>query len=159
VNEDVWDWLRGCITCGKKHERRDLGGNQVTWADPGDGHPYRRRTNADMINFRQNMRKGSSEHRETTDNRRSPRALHQADCSAVIGLMVWLIILILCWPIALAVAVGALVYGLIYVGFWLFVFTLKVTVWLAVGCGTIISSLRNRREQTMRELPAHPGNY
>jgi hypothetical protein len=48
VKRNVWDWLRACMTCGKPHEMRELRGGHVTWADPGDGHPYRRRLNANI---------------------------------------------------------------------------------------------------------------
>jgi hypothetical protein len=58
VKPDVWDWLRGCIACGKKHECRDLPGNQVTWVDPDDGHPYRRRTNVDVDQLQVEYEKG-----------------------------------------------------------------------------------------------------
>jgi hypothetical protein len=38
----------GCVTCGRIHERREVepcahGDGGITWADPGDGHPYQAR--------------------------------------------------------------------------------------------------------------------
>lgn len=56
--EDVWDWLRGCITCGKVHELRPDPGFYGTWKDPVDGHPYRRRTNVDVDQLQAEYEKG-----------------------------------------------------------------------------------------------------
>ena len=38
------DTLDTCITCGKRHTLRAITGGQ-TWADPSDGHTYRRTIN------------------------------------------------------------------------------------------------------------------
>jgi hypothetical protein len=47
--QNVWDWLRSCITCGEIHEYRDEPGMpSKTWAHPVDGHPFRRRLSADI---------------------------------------------------------------------------------------------------------------
>jgi hypothetical protein len=41
----------------------------------------------------------------------------------MIVFLLWVIVLILFWPIALALAVGALVYALVLAGLYLFVFS------------------------------------
>lgn len=50
--DDLWMWLRSCSVCDKIHECRELTNHKpgsfrpthVTWADPDDGHAYRRRS-------------------------------------------------------------------------------------------------------------------
>lgn len=73
--------------------------------------------------------------------------------------MVWLIILILCWPIALALAAGAVVFGLIYLGFWLFVFSLKAITAAVVLGHSALSAFLAWRDRRMMESRSFPGNY
>ena len=32
-----------CVTCGREHHVRPAGPSGITWGDPDDGHPYRRK--------------------------------------------------------------------------------------------------------------------
>jgi len=56
--DDLWTWLSACVTCGKPHQYRveancDQGFQHAgTWADPGDGHAYRRRVPRDVEELR-----------------------------------------------------------------------------------------------------------
>ena len=66
--EDVWAWLQECEVCGKRHEYRlvescsgppdhRLGEpRQRTWADPIDGHAYRKRLRQDTWNNLERLR-------------------------------------------------------------------------------------------------------
>lgn len=51
---DLWAWLMACVTCGRPHAYRtatqcDQGWRHAgTWADPTDGHAYRRRDLRDL---------------------------------------------------------------------------------------------------------------
>ena len=58
---ELWDWLNACQTCGKPHQYRPPGWscgccgqprNWGTWADPDDGHSYRRRDTSDLDRLR-----------------------------------------------------------------------------------------------------------
>ena len=41
--DEAADYLDECNYCGKVHVVQKLPGNQITWADPVDGHSYYRR--------------------------------------------------------------------------------------------------------------------
>jgi hypothetical protein len=61
--------------------------------------------------------------------------------------LLWLIVLIIFWPIGLAVAVGALIYGLIIAGFWLIVFSIKAITAAVVLGQMVLTAWVNRRNQ------------
>jgi hypothetical protein len=65
----------------------------------------------------------------------------------MIPFLLWLIVLIIFWPIGLAVAVGALIYGLIIAGFWLIVFSIKAITAAVVLGQMVLTAWVNRRNQ------------
>jgi hypothetical protein len=65
----------------------------------------------------------------------------------MIPFLLWLIVLIIFWPIGLAVAVGALIYGLTIAGFWLIVFSIKAITAAVVLGQMVLAAWVNRRNQ------------
>jgi hypothetical protein len=63
----------------------------------------------------------------------------------MIVFLLWAIVLILFWPIALIIGVAWLIPVFVRVCLWCVVFSIKAALYIAVGVGVMISSLANRR--------------
>jgi hypothetical protein len=53
VSKDIWTWLRSCRTCDKPHDKRNIGGSMVSWADRVDEHPYLPRLHRETVDVLQ----------------------------------------------------------------------------------------------------------
>jgi hypothetical protein len=62
----------------------------------------------------------------------------------MIAFLLWAIVLILFWPVALIIAVAWTIPAFVRVCMFLSVFSIKITAYLAVGIGAITSSLIER---------------
>jgi hypothetical protein len=71
----------------------------------------------------------------------------------VIAFLLWAIVLILFWPIALIIGVAWLIPVFVRVCVWCVVFSIKIAAYIAVGAGVLINSLANRHSS----LPPREG--
>jgi hypothetical protein len=89
--------------------------------------------------------------RTTAEPTRQAGPVH-AEGEPMIAFLLWMILLVLFWPLALVIAAGAFIYFAIRVGFWLIVFSIKAMTVAGVGGAMIGSSVLGRYGP--RESPA-----